>query len=62
MTYQRQTDHGTPASSLEKRVSLTIDGQTISVPEGTSVMRAASQMGTSIPKLCASDMMESWGS
>ena len=62
MTYQRQTDHGTPASPLEQQVSLTIDGQTISVPEGTSVMRAASQMGTSIPKLCASDMMESWGS
>ena len=43
-------------------VSLTIDGQAIEVPEGTSVMRAAALMGTTIPKLCATDTLEAFGS
>ena len=32
------------------------------MPAGTSIMRAAMTMGTEIPKLCASDMLESFGS
>jgi formate dehydrogenase major subunit len=43
-------------------VTLTIDGQSISVPEGTSIMRAAMEMGTQIPKLCATDMVDAFGS
>src|SRR6201987_3679530 len=43
-------------------VTLTIDGQSVSAPEGTSVMRAAQIAGTSIPKLCATDMQEAFGS
>src|SRR5512138_2693710 len=43
-------------------VTLTIDGQDISVPEGTSIMRAAMEMGTQIPKLCATDMVDAFGS
>ncbi|OYV34990.1 MAG: formate dehydrogenase subunit alpha, partial [Acidocella sp. 20-61-6] len=35
---------------------------TITVPEGTSVMRAATELGTQIPKLCATDMLDSYGS
>lgn len=62
MTLIREIDFGTPASKAEDMVSLTIDGETISVPAGTSIMRAAIEMGTEIPKLCASDMLESFGS
>eukprot|EP01035_Chromulina_nebulosa_P005344 gene5344-7253_t len=43
-------------------VTLTIDGQSVSVPEGTSIMRAAMEAGTQIPKLCATDMVDAFGS
>ena len=63
MTFQREQDHGTPpALATGKSVTLTIDGQSITMPEGTSIMRAASLMGGSIPKLCATDSVESFGS
>mgnify|MGYP003641610673 FL=1 len=63
MTYTRETDHGTPAAiATGKSVSLTIDGQAVTLPEGTSIMRAASLLGGSIPKLCATDNVESFGS
>lgn len=62
MTYQPQSDFGTPASKSEDRVTLTIDGRTVTVPAGTSVMRAAAMNGTSIPKLCATDSVNSFGS
>jgi formate dehydrogenase major subunit len=57
-----EIDYGTPASKATKEVSLTVDGVKISVPEGTSIMRAAMDMGTQIPKLCATDMVEAFGS
>ena len=43
-------------------VTLTIDGQQVTVPEGTSIMRAAMDAGIEIPKLCATDMLEAFGS
>ena len=43
-------------------VSLSIDGKQISVPEGTSIMRAAMETGIEIPKLCATDMLDAFGS
>jgi formate dehydrogenase major subunit len=55
-------DRGTPASKADATVTLTIDGAKIEVPEGTSIMRAASMVGTSVPKLCATDSMQSFGS
>ncbi|WP_341963564.1 formate dehydrogenase subunit alpha [Pseudomonas sp. RC10] len=55
-------DLGTPARHSGVQVTLNIDGQRISVPEGTSVMRAAALMGTTIPKLCATDSLEAFGS
>ena len=55
-------DHGTPASTSAERVTLTIDGRSVTVPAGTSLMRAASEMGNSIPKLCASDSLKPFGS
>ncbi len=57
-----EIDYGTKPSNAEKLVSLTIDGVAVSVPEGTSVMRAAMEIGTQIPKLCATDMLDSFGS
>ena len=55
-------DYGTPKKNSDKLVSLTIDGVDISVPEGTSLMRAASEAGISVPKLCASDNLDPFGS
>ena len=62
MTLIREIDFGTPASTAVEMVTLTIDGEEVTVPAGTSIMRAAMEMGTQIPKLCASDILESFGS
>jgi formate dehydrogenase major subunit len=62
MPLVREADYGTPRSKAQKTVTLTIDGQAVTVPEGTSIMRAAMEMGTQVPKLCASDMLDAFGS
>ena len=62
MSLIQETDYGTPASKSEKTVSLEIDGFKVTVPEGTSIMRAAMEIGIKVPKLCAYDMVESFGS
>ena len=61
-TLIEETDYGTPASASEKTVTLTIDGRTVTAPEGTSIMRAAMDAGVEIPKLCATDMLDAFGS
>ncbi|MDB5969212.1 MAG: formate dehydrogenase subunit alpha [Hydrocarboniphaga sp.] len=45
-----------------KLVTLTIDGREISVSEGTSVMRAAALNDINIPKLCATETLDAFGS
>lgn len=55
-------DLGTPPSLSTELVSLAVDGREIVVPEGTSVLRAAALAGINIPKLCASDNLEAFGS
>ena len=55
-------DFGTPRKSSEKLINLNIDGIDVSVPEGTSIMRAASEAGVSVPKLCATDSLDPFGS
>jgi formate dehydrogenase major subunit len=62
MSLLKETDFGTPASKATENVTLTIDGEAITVPAGTSVMRAAKMLETSIPKLCATDSLQSFGS
>ncbi|MBK8455689.1 MAG: formate dehydrogenase subunit alpha [Phyllobacteriaceae bacterium] len=62
MSLVLETDFGTPASRSEKSVTLVIDGNAVTVPEGTSIMRAAMEAGTQIPKLCATDMVDAFGS
>ena len=62
MSLIREIDFGTPASKSEKLVTLTIDGREVTVPEGTSIMRASMEAGIEIPKLCATDMIDAFGS
>src|SRR5215471_16889231 len=55
-------DRGTPARASNQTVALEIDGIPVTVPAGTSIMRAAALAGTQIPKLCATDSLEAFGS
>ncbi len=59
---KRDRDFGTPASTSTETVRITIDGTECEVAIGTSVMRAAAEAGINIPKLCASDNLEAFGS
>jgi formate dehydrogenase major subunit len=58
----RWKDLGTPKRMSETLVTLEVDGIPVSVPEGSSVMRAAAEAGISVPKLCATDSLEPFGS
>src|SRR5271169_904409 len=62
MALIQETDYGTPARIAETLVTLEIDGKPVTVPRGTSVMRAAVEAGVQVPKLCATDNMEPFGS
>jgi formate dehydrogenase major subunit len=62
MSLVPETDYGTPASRATGQVSLTIDGHAVSVPAGTSIMRAAVEAGIQVPRLCATDSVEPFGS
>ncbi len=55
-------DFGTPKKNNTKTINLTVDGFSVSVPEGTSIMRAASEAGIGVPKLCATDSVDPFGS
>jgi formate dehydrogenase major subunit len=56
------TDYGTPRRHADTDVTLEIDGRSITVPAGTSVMRASIEAGVNVPKLCATDSLEPFGS
>ena len=65
--HESQMDLGTPAPAqqmveLGEPVSLTIDGREVTVSPGTSVMRAAALAGIKVPKLCATDSLDAFGS
>ncbi len=62
MKERNELDYGTPACMSEKTVSIEIDGVQVSVAAGTSVMRAATEAGINVPKLCATDSLEPFGS
>jgi formate dehydrogenase major subunit len=55
-------DYGTPQRVSAKLVTLDIDGVEVTVPDGTSVMAAAVDAGIRVPKLCATDSLEAFGS
>ncbi|MFA5901151.1 MAG: formate dehydrogenase subunit alpha [Hyphomicrobium sp.] len=64
MTLIKEKDYGTPSVHAlnNNMVTLEIDGREISVPEGTSIMRAAADLGIMVPKLCATDSLDPFGS
>ncbi len=62
MSLLKEPDLGTPAKPGAPTIALQIDGQQVTVPEGTSVMRAAALAGVDVPKLCATDSLEAFGS
>ncbi len=55
-------DYGTPRRESAETVTLEIDGVSVTVPKGTSVMRASTEAGINVPKLCATDTLEAFGS
>jgi len=60
-------DLGTPPAAVFadadiEYVTLEIDGERVTVPAGTSVMRAAALLEINIPKLCATDSLQPFGS
>ena len=55
-------DLGTPARTTEQAVTLEVDGREVTVPAGTSILRAAALADVMVPKLCASDTLEPFGS
>jgi len=58
----QEPDAGTPLRVSQQLVTLQIDGVPVTVPAGTSVMRAAFDAGVRVPKLCATDHLEAFGS
>ncbi len=62
MALLKETDFGTPARVTDKDVTVEIDGRPVVLPEGSSVMRAAAIAGAEVPKLCATDSLEAFGS
>jgi formate dehydrogenase major subunit len=60
--YDADKDYGTPKKSSEHQITLSIDGVDVTVPEGTSIMHAAQLSGVTVPKLCATDSLEPFGS
>ncbi|MGI9195873.1 MAG: formate dehydrogenase subunit alpha [Candidatus Nanopelagicales bacterium] len=62
MTLLHEPDYGTPALRADGTVTVEIDGVPVTVPTGTSVMRAAAEAGLAVPKLCATDSLQPFGS
>ncbi len=62
LEHLKETDYGTPKRESTQEVTLEIDGESVTVPAGTSLMRAAVDAGIQVPKLCATDSLEPFGS
>src|SRR4051794_19738312 len=62
MSLNTERDLGTPALDGPATVGVEVDGLRVLVPEGTSVMRAAAIAGVDVPKLCATDSLDAFGS
>src|SRR5450432_176487 len=57
-----ELDLGTPKKKSAQQIALTIDGREVTVAAGTSVLRAAAEAGIQIPKLCATELLDAFGS
>ena len=62
MALIREVDYGTPKRISDATMTLEVDGKPVTVPQGTSILRAAAEVGVQVPKLCASDNLEAFGS
>jgi formate dehydrogenase major subunit len=62
LEHLKNIDYGTPRRESAQQVTLEIDGESVTVPAGTSLMRAAVDAGINVPKLCATDSLEPFGS
>ena len=62
MSLVQEIDYGTKHGTAAEMVTLNIDGQAVTVPAGTSVMNASMHAGIKIPKLCATDTLDAFGS
>src|SRR6195952_4310297 len=62
LEHLKETDYGTPKRESDQEITLEIDGNSVTVPKGTSLMRAAVDAGINVPKLCATDSLEAFGS
>lgn len=68
MSLTKQPDLGTPEvkpntyGETQELITANINGEPVTVPKGTSIMRAAKLANIDIPKLCASDNLDAHGS
>ncbi len=62
MSVWKEPDLGTPAVPGPAMVAVEVDGIPVMVSEGTSIMRAAGVCGIDVPKLCATDSLDAFGS
>ncbi|WP_114973051.1 formate dehydrogenase subunit alpha [Rhodoferax ferrireducens] len=62
LEHLKEIDYGTPRRVSAQEVTLEIDGEMVTVAAGTSLMRAAVDAGIKVPKLCATDSLEPFGS
>lgn len=50
------------ATTQQKMVTGTINGQEVTVPAGTSILEASRMVGIEVPNLCFQPLMRAWGS
>lgn len=50
------------ATTQQKMVTGTINGQSVTVPAGTSILEASRSAGIDVPNLCFQPLMRAWGS
>ncbi|MGL5826140.1 MAG: molybdopterin-dependent oxidoreductase, partial [Nocardioides sp.] len=61
-SWSPEPDWGTPAVSGAATAVVTINGRAVTVPVGTSVLRASAAAGIDVPRLCATDSLTAFGS
>lgn len=50
------------ATTQQKMITGTINGQSVTVPAGTSILEASRSAGIDVPNLCFQPLMRAWGS
>ena len=55
------TTSATQPTPITRNISLRIDGQEVTVREGTTILQAAAQLGITIPVLCHDDRYDPVG-